>query len=496
MTDDSASSATDRQGLDSATARAREPGTVTLVWFRDDLRVSDNPALTAAVERGEPIVAAYVLDETSAGIRPLGGASKWWLHHSLLSLTESLAALGIPIVFLRGSAAVVIADARERLNAGAVYWNRRYGPAERELDTGIKSALTDSGVEARSFSASLLFEPWQVQTGSGGPYRVFTPFWRSYLAGPEPRHPLGTVGRLPEDDTAAAHAALVDAFGPAGRTDAGSPVWPLESLAPLDLLPTAPDWSAGLAAEWTPGESGAAERLSHFLQHEVATYPATHDLPAQRGTSGLSPHLRFGEISPSTVWHTTRRTTSGEGPSAFLRQLVWRDFSYHLYFHNPDIGTENMRPAFDAFPWSRPDPDVLRAWQSGTTGIPLVDAGMRELWRTGIMHNRVRMVAASFLIKNLMIDWRIGEAWFWDTLVDADPAANAVNWQWVAGTGVDSAPYFRVFNPVLQAGKFDPLGEYIRQNVPEWGTDAYPEPMVDLAESRRAALAAYSIVNS
>jgi len=307
---------------------------------------------------------------------------------------------------------------------------------------------------------------------------VFTPFWRSVTSGPPPRHPLPTP-----------------AAGLRHRRVAS------DDLDDWQLLPTRPDWAAGLRERWAPGSAGAHARLTAFLRNGVGPYVDEQDFPAEDATSGLSPHLRFGEISPFEVWHAVeqhRARVPGDagGASAFLRQLVWREFAYHLLFHLPSITSENMRPEFDRFPWETPDAGELERWQQGRTGIPLVDAGMRELWTTGYMHNRVRMVTASFLIKNLLVDWRVGEQWFWDTLVDADEANNPGNWQWVAGSGADAAPYFRVFNPVLQAAKFDPQGEYIARWVPDAGEPGYPDPIVDLGASRRAALDAYEFVKN
>jgi deoxyribodipyrimidine photo-lyase len=448
----------------------------TLIWFRDDLRVRDNPALHAAAQHGDPIVCLYVLDDESAGIRPLGAASRWWLHGSLTGLADELRELGLELTLRRGPAERVVREIVAETDASAVLWNRRYGEAERAVDTSLKSSLRDDGLTVESFQGSVLFEPWTVLTGQGGYYKVFTPFWRSVTSGPPPRHPLATP-------PAGMHHRRVDS----------------DELDDWALLPTRPDWAAGLRERWRPGAEGAHHRLSSFLRSGVGAYVDEQDFPTEDATSGLSPHLRFGEISPFEVWHAVeqhRARVPGDasGASAFLRQLVWREFAYHLLFHLPSITRENMRPEFDRFPWEDLSSDELERWQQGRTGIPLVDAGMRELWQTGVMHNRVRMVVASFLVKNLRVDWRVGEAWFWDTLVDADPASNALNWQWVAGSGPDAAPYFRVFNPELQASKFDKHGSYIARYVPEAGTDAYPEPMVDLAESRRAALDAYATI--
>ncbi|TDW30443.1 cryptochrome/photolyase family protein [Cryobacterium psychrophilum] len=466
------------------TAVPGEPGTATqipgtpapsIVWFRDDLRLADHPALHHAITRGAPVVAVFVLDEESPGIRPLGGASLWWLHNSLRSLTASLGDLGVPLVLRRGPAESIITEIAASTRAGAVYWNRRYGQAERDVDTRIKATLPGSDCDAQSFAGSLLFEPWTITTGQGNPYSVFTPFWRACNAAPLPRNPYP------------APTAIVPWPGQVATDDLDD--WGLE--------PHSPDWADGLRAAWQPGEAPAHKRLHDFLSDSLGSYAEQRDLPAENVTSRLSPHLRWGEISPYQVWHATREATAGspgKGPVRFLTELGWREFSYHVLFHAPHLATENWRPGFDAFPWHPLDETALEAWQRGRTGFPLVDAGMRELWRTGTMHNRVRMVTASFLTKNLLIDWREGERWFWDTLVDADPASNPASWQWVAGSGADAAPYFRVFNPQLQFAKFDPNETYVRANIDEWGTDAYPAPIVDLADSRRAALAAYEQV--
>lgn len=452
--------------------------TASVVWFRDDLRLDDNPALLAAIQRGGPVVAVYVLDEESAGIRPFGGAARWWLHHSLASLAAGLRDVGAELVLRRGAAENVLPSLVGETGAGAVFWNRRYGAAERAVDARLKTALRDDDVEVASFAASLLYEPWTIATGQGTPYSVFTPFWRSCQAAPPPRAPLDAPEAI---EGWAADVASDDLDG-----------WA--------LLPTRPDWAEGIRDAWEPGEASAARLLDEFLAEKLEHYDDERDIPAQSATSGLSPHLRWGEISPYRVLHATQEARRGAGGRAaagatrFLTELGWREFASHVLFATPDLATVNWRREFDAFPWPPLNAEALEAWQRGRTGIPIVDAGMRELWRTGAMHNRVRMIVASFLTKNLLIDWRLGEQWFWDTLVDADAASNAFNWQWVAGSGADAAPYFRVFNPELQAKKFDPHGEYLRRNIPEWGTADYPEPIVDLAETRRAALAAYDVV--
>ncbi|WP_434810939.1 cryptochrome/photolyase family protein [Microbacterium sp. bgisy189] len=436
----------------------------TLVWLRDDLRLADNPALRAAADRDEPVVVLYVLDEESTGIRPLGGAAKWWLHGSLERLGERIAERGSTLVLRRGRAADVVPSVAADVDASAVFWNRRYGGPERTVDTGIKAALREDRREASSFSASLLFEPWTVRTGAGTPYAVFTPFWKACLALAAPRGPVAEPRELAV---------------PRRRVDS-------DALDDWGLLPRHPDWAGGLREAWTPGETAARHRLREFIADDAAHYDRARDEPDAGATSLLSPRLRWGELSPHQVWHAA--VESGAPLHGFLSELGWREFAWHTLFHAPDLATKNLRPQFDAFPWPRLRPTLLEAWQRGRTGIPLVDAGMRELWRTGFMHNRVRMVTASFLVKNLLVHWHHGEEWFWDTLVDADAANNPFNWQWVAGSGADAAPYFRVFNPELQAKKFDPQGRYIARWAPD-GLET--EPIVDLRESRQAALAAY-----
>lgn len=437
----------------------------SIVWLRDDLRLADNPALTAAAHRGEPVVLVYVLDEESAGIRPLGAASRWWLHNSLASLGDRL-------TLRRGKAEEVIPELVAETGAGAVFWNRRYGAA-REIDARLKTRLREDGLEVQSFQANLLVEPWTLTTGGGGPYRVFTPFWKA-------ARELVFRDPLPV---------------PAFSVSTGSTT---DSLDDWGLLPTHPDWAEGLREAWQPGEAGAHAQLEGFADERLADYHR-RDEPAVDATSRLSPHLRFGEISPFQVWarmHGPLSPAARTNVPRFLSEVGWREFNWSILFHSPELAERNYRPAYDSFPWSEPDPEELAAWKEGRTGIPLVDAGMRELWRTGVMHNRVRMVVASFLIKNLLIDWRVGEKWFWDTLVDADEASNPGNWQWVAGSGADAAPYFRVFNPELQREKFDKAGGYVNRWVPEVGTPLYPEPIVDLAETRKQALAAYEHVKA
>ncbi|MDQ1594513.1 MAG: deoxyribodipyrimidine photo-lyase [Arthrobacter pascens] len=465
----------------------------TIVWLRDDLRLDDHPALLAAASSPDRMTVVYILDEDSPAIRPLGGAAKWWLHHSLAALSADLESKGSRLLLRRGAAFAELRRLAEETDAGSILWNRRYGLAERTVDAGIKEWAAGEGITATSFQANLLFEPWTVRTGTGGPYKVFTPFWRSCLAGAEPRMPADAPQRLPQ---------------PAPAADGSLPV--SDSLDSWGLLPRRPDWSTGLAQTWTPGERGAGLRLEDFLDGPVEEYGTGRDLPGVEGTSRLSPHLRFGEISPFRVWQALRQRFPRNAPAdvgIFRSELGWREFCWHLLYENPGLATDNYRREFDRFAWQTPSDAELTAWHQGRTGYPLIDAGMRQLWQTGWMHNRVRMAAASFLVKNLLADWRLGEAWFWDTLVDADAASNPANWQWVAGSGADASPYFRIFNPVTQSKKFDSRGRYLRRFIPEladlddkavhepWkdstAADAYPAPLVGLQESRARALNAY-----
>ena len=444
-----------------------------VAWLRDDLRIADNPALRAAVDRGGPVVVLYVLDEESSGIRPLGGATRWWLHHSLAALADDLRDRGGRLVLRRGTAGEVVPAVVRETGAEAVFWNRRYG-ASREIDARLKERLRSGGVEVASFAANLLVEPWTVRTEQGRPFQVFTPFWRAAQ-----QQPIRDLVPAPRELSSPRQVDSDDLDG-----------W--------ELLPTRPDWAGGLRERWEPGERAAHRRLEHFAEEVLADYH-DRDLPAQETTSLLSPRLRFGELSPLQIWHRMHgelTAAARRNVGRFLGEVGWREFDWSILYAHTALADRNYREEFDAFPWEPPHPDDLEAWRRGRTGIPLVDAGMRELWTTGYMHNRVRMVTASFLIKNLLIDWRIGETWFWDTLVDADEANNPANWQWVAGSGADAAPYFRVFNPELQAEKFDPHREYIRRWVPEVDSDDYPEPIVDLAQSRRDALAAFENVKA
>jgi len=433
--------------------------TPALVWFRQDLRLSDNPALSAALEGGHPIIPVYIWAPEEEGAWPPGAASKWWLAQSLRSLDADLRRRGSRLIVRRGPSEATLKQLVSETGAALVVWNRRYEPAAIERDAVIKSRL-----RAESFNGNLLFEPWTIQNQSGKPFQVFTAFWRSCLA------------------TRVA-AAAPDA---PDRIPAPSK-WPGSlDVSNLGLEP-AIDWAGGLRTMWRPGESGAQAQLDRLLAEVVQRYPETRDRPDTVGTSRLSPHLHFGEISPGTVWRAVMRLMPNAAAESYLRQICWREFAYHLLYHHPETTHQPLRPKFAAFPWVQ-DPANYRAWTKGRTGYPLVDAGMRELWHTGWMHNRVRMVVASFLVKHLLIRWQDGAAWFWDTLVDADLANNTLGWQWVAGCGADAAPYFRIFNPTMQAAKFDPDGAYVRRWVPEIGTPAYPAPIVDHADARRRAL--------
>jgi len=472
----------------------------SIVWLRNDLRLADNPAVEAAVASGAPPLFIYIFDG-SGKVRAPGGASRWWLHHSLAALAASLEKIGSRLDILQGDPGQLLCELAAAFDAKQVTWTRRYDAAGIAIDTQIKGRLTALGIGAESFNGQLLHEPWTVKTKTGGPFRVFTPFWRACLALPPPAEP----SRAPRQLAAVPWSRQAP---------------PRIALDSLSLLPTKPDWAGGLRDEWTPGEAGAKERLVDFLDHALPHYADERDLPHRPSTSRLSPHLAFGEISPRQIWHAAHHAAAKSAAAArnvdkFLSEIGWREFSYHLLFHNPDLPQTNFQTRFDDFPWRAAKRD-LRAWQQGKTGYPIVDAGLRELWQTGFMHNRVRMIAASFLIKHLMIDWREGERWFWDTLVDADPANNAANWQWVAGSGADAAPFFRIFNPILQGEKFDPDGAYVRRFVPELAEcpadfihkpwlapkpalqkagitlgKTYPSPIVDHAQARERALAAF-----
>jgi deoxyribodipyrimidine photo-lyase len=468
----------------------------SIVWFRLDLRLTDNPALTAAIQRGGPVIPVFIWAPAEEDGWPPGSASRWWLHQFLEALAAALGARGSRLILRRGASLEILRELVRETGAGAVFWNRRYEPALTARDSVVKEALRAEDLTAESFNSALLFEPWHITNKSGRPFQVFTPFWRHCLALEDPALPA-----------------------PAPRSWPAPVHWPAtDPLASLALEPRL-DWAAGMRAAWKPGEAGAAAGLRRFCESAFAAYGEARNRPDVVGTSRLSPHLHFGELSPRQVWHTLRShaeqrslTTATWRGSQFLAEVGWREFAHHLLFHFPHTPTEPLRPEFAGFPW-RKDAAWLQAWQRGRTGYPIVDAGLRELWSTGWMHNRVRMIVASFLVKDLLLDWREGARWFWDTLVDADLASNTLGWQWTAGCGADAAPYFRVFNPVSQGEKFDPNGNYVRRWVPElaelpvtlvhrpWEAPAgllarakirldetYPRPIVSHAIAREVAL--------
>jgi deoxyribodipyrimidine photo-lyase len=468
-----------------------------IVWFRRDLRLEDNPALAAALATAETVIPLYIDSPMEAGAWAPGAASNWWLHHSLAALDASLRQRGSRLVIRQGPAGEALQQLISECGASHVFWNRLYEPALIARDKQLKHRLQTQGLTSQSFNASLLFEPWQVLKDNGGPYRVFTPYWKQLQRRGLPLETLPSPGQLPPVPSAIASLPF----------------------SALHLLPTH-HWADGFHAHWQPGEQGAQAQLDTFLGAVLPDYDHLRDLPGSAGSSRLSPHLHFGELSPRQVvaaieQYCQRDTVSGLLHSAenYQRQLAWRDFASYLLYHFPHTPEEPFDTRFTRFPWEPDNRPRLQAWQQGRTGIPIVDAGMRELWQSGWMHNRVRMIVASLLSKNLLQHWLHGARWFWDTLVDADLAANTLSWQWTAGCGADAAPYFRVFNPVLQGQKFDPKGRYVRRWVPEisalpdkflhrpWETPArvleqagielgkdYPEPIVDLKLSRQEAL--------
>jgi deoxyribodipyrimidine photo-lyase len=470
----------------------------TIVWFRQDLRLADNPALAAALKCGDAVVPVFIYAPEEEGAWAPGGASRWWLHHSLLALQEALSKRGSELIVHRSTDSLGTLTQIAKSHAAArVYWNRRYEPAAIQRDTTIKAALQARGIEAQSFNGALLFEPWEVRNKADKPFQVFTPYWRHCQGLPEPPEPIAAPKKIP---------------APA-KSQKG-----LE-LESLELLPRI-DWAGGMRKAWRVGSSGAEHALKVFLDNAYADYGSARDRPGVEGTSRLSPHLHFGELSPRQVWHGLKRHALALGQhtswkrSQFLTEIGWREFAHHLLFHFPKTPEQPLREQYSRFPWQH-SKDALHAWQKGLTGYPIVDAGMRQLWRTGWMHNRVRMIVGSFLVKDLLLPWNEGARWFWDTLVDADLASNTMGWQWVAGSGADAAPYFRIFNPVTQATRFDPKGTYIREWVPElarlpdqwihqpWDAppatleqakvklgNNYPGPMVEHALARQRALEA------
>jgi len=453
-----------------------------LVWFRNDLRLTDHLALQAAVDTGLPVLPIFILDEVCP--RVLGGASKWWLHQSLKSLKHDLTLLGSDLILLRGNAFEVLKKLKSQVPITHLFWHRRYDPKSIEQDKIIKAHFKEQGVACQSFSGSLLFEPHTVKNKEGNFFKVFTPFWNHCLGKSAPDKPIPKPRSLP--------------FDPQFRTLS-------EDLESWNLCPKNPDWAGGIRSTWTPGETRAQGLLSQLLEEKLDDYKGNRDQPSLAGTSSLSPYLHWGEISVRQVWHAASGE-AGQGTDCFLSELGWREFAYHTLFYNPHLIDKPLRADFKDFPWQE-NQKALEAWQKGLTGYPIVDAGMRELWITGFMHNRVRMIVASFLVKHLLQPWQKGEDWFWDTLVDADLASNSFNWQWVAGCGADAAPYFRIFNPILQGEKFDPKGIYVKRWVPELSSlpddfihkpwlskskpSSYPSPLVDHQMARKRALEAF-----
>ena len=440
-----------------------------LVWFRDDLRLDDQPALQAALAQDCAPIPVYVHAPEEEGDWTPGAASDAWRRRSLQALDAALRERGSRLVCVRGPSQQALERLARETHAEAIFWTRRYEPAIERRDTDLKRTLRRAGLHAESHNGALLVEPWEVATKAGDPYKVFTPYWKAASAVMRTPRTWDAPARLPPVD-ADIEGVAIDALLPAPTPACDRPFW----------------------SHWSPGEAGARAAL-HAFTARVAAYPDARDLPAIDGTSRLSPHLHFGEVSIQRVYATIAQCDAPKDARiAYLRQLVWREFGHHLLHHFPRTTDHNLDPRFDDFDWAPCDATLFAAWQSGRTGIPIVDAGMRQLWATGWMHNRVRMLVASFLTKHLRQHWPHGARWFWDTLVDADLANNTLGWQWVAGTGADAAPYFRIFNPLVQAKRFDPDEKYVRAWVPEYGTTDYPPPIVDLAHARAAALAAYA----
>lgn len=474
-----------------------------IVWFRNDLRLSDHRALNAALLTGLPIVPVYIYDLEGHGFWKPGGASRWWLHWSLDALMKKLQDLGAALVLKQGSTDQVLHSLIEEVDAGAIYFSRSYEPSACALEKRVQIKMSSLSIECKRFAGYLLREPEDILTKSGESYKVYTPYWRSHWGLGAPSRPLAAPKKLKMPNKKIKSEKLVD----------------------FKLLPTKPNWAKSFEGEWQPGEEGAHKRLAFFIENGLKDYNHQRNYPAVDGTSRLSPHLHFGEITPHICWYSAteasrKKKGSDKSLETYLKELVWREFSYNLLMLCPTLPELAFKKEFEKFPWSKKR-DHLKAWQKGLTGYPIVDAGMRELWQTGYMHNRVRMIAASFLVKHLLIPWQDGEAWFWDTLVDADLASNSASWQWVAGSGADAAPYFRIFNPVTQGMKFDPEAHYVRKWVPElsrlpsdvihspWTASndvlssakvslgkTYPQPIVDHNMARQQALAGYAHIRN
>lgn len=461
----------------------------TIVWLRQDLRIQNNPALYHAAQNG-PVIPLYILDDETPGKWKIASAQRWLLHHALSSLQKDLKKHNIDLILKSGNPQEVIINLIKETNANAVYWNRCYEPFAIKRDTQIKKTLKSQNIETQSFNGSLLFEPTNIQNKSGSYFKVFTPFWKHCLTQPKPNQNY-KVNSL-------------NYYNKKIKSD---------KLTTWKLLPTKPDWAGGFKENWNISEHAAKQLLTDFIQGKLNDYTNGRDIPSLSKTSLLSPYLHMGIISPHTIWHTIhdhiiKHPASASAAHKFLSELGWREFSYHLLYHFPDLPEKPFQSKFANFPW-KTNKKSLKAWQQGHTGYPIVDAGMRQLWHTGYMHNRVRMIAASFLIKHLLIHWHEGQDWFWDTLLDADLANNAASWQWVAGSGADAAPYFRIFNPILQGKKFDPDGTYVKQWIPElkncptkhihepWNANTklnYPPPIIDHTLARNRALNALKTI--
>lgn len=464
-----------------ATAAASAPA---LVWFNRDLRLADNPALHAAVKSGRPLLLVYIRDHDPLLRLSPGAASEWWLRHALAALQSAVRARGSELHLLSGDTASILQLICKRLNIREVYWNQTAMPWIDQRDRNIGHALLRKGIQPRVFRSTVLLDPEVIRTKSGSPFKVFSAFWRVAVQAYTCAHPHPAPSRIQ-----------------------GSPGLPGDRLDDWAFLPQAPDWSRKFATFWQPGEEAAQVRLTEFIATALGNYKTERDRPDIDGTSRLSPHLAFGEISPRQVWHALDVALENGHPESavekYRAEIGWREFAYYLFHHFGDLRSDSFNPAFDKFPWVS-DSAALDRWQRGLTGIPMVDAGMRQLWATGWMHNRVRMITASYLVKHLGIHWSEGMRWFEDTLVDADPLVNAASWQWVAGSGADAAPYFRIFNPVTQGQKFDPDGDYVRRWVDELASvpaprihepetvAGYPSPVIGLKEGREKALAAYA----
>jgi len=467
-----------------------------LVWLHSDLRLDDNPALFAAAQTKRPVVPIFIFDESTNKKWKLGGASRWWLHHALEDLSSQFEELGSKLLIFLGNTEEVLAQLKSDYPDCALYFHRRYTQSEREQDAKIRELFSDR--EVKDFSGNLLYEPELIKTKQGNPYQVYTPYWNACLDYGQPAKPV---------------AAPKNLISPS-RWVKSTP------LADLKLLPSI-DWDGGMKSFWEPTVEGARKLFQKLREKKLDQYKEGRDLPAEDGTSKFSPYLHFGQLSIRRLWHElyTRPVKKAESKTQYLKELVWRDFAYHLIYHFPHTDLQPLREDFKRFPWSS-EKKILRAWQKGQTGYPMVDAGMRQLWTTGWMHNRVRMVVASFLVKHLLLPWQEGALWFWDTLVDADLASNTMGWQWSAGCGADAAPYFRIFNPMTQSEKFDATGAYLREWVPEiskledkyihapWSAPAdalakagivlgksYPKPIVDHKESRDRALKAFESIS-